>query len=356
MYINGELKYDLPVNMLPEWDHLFRQDFAYKKVHLKVKELKNTFVNHYGLVIKNGLLVKGCAPNLGFSGYDESAYYKHWRKAIEQNLVCKYGKSIPSIKLDDNNSYLLIHSPWFSYYFWITECIPRLLMVKGELKNFILIYPEDWKNLSFVNETLELFPELRIKVIPRDHHLFVKNLVMPEVKPWTPMFIPEMVFETRDLLLRELKNRNIKSPFGENIYISRKQAQRRKFTDESAVEKFFEKEQFESVAMENYSFFQQIAIMQNAKNVAAMTGAGLINLLFKQEGGSFLDITNKEYINRSQYKFHYYKLCNILNIKYGVVFCDHENSPLADHYSNQNLTFDENLVSENLKLLLNYDK
>ena len=352
MYNAGELTYELPINMQKEWSHLFKPDFEFKKINLGIKEIKNAFVNHYGLVIKNGLLVKGCAPNIGLSTYDEGFYYTHWRKAIEQFIVSKYGKSIPSIRLDDNNKYLLIHSPWFSYYFWITECIPRLLKVKKNHSELILIYPENWKKISFVNETLALFDNLQIKVIPQDHHIFVRNLVMPEVKPWTPMFIPELVFETRNFLFEALEKQNKKSDFGKNIYISRKNAARRKFTNEDLAEKTFEKYGFETVSMEDFSFFDQIAIMQNATNITALTGAGLINILFKKEQGSFLDLTNKEYIHKSQYKFHYYKLCNILNIKYGVTFYEHENSLLVDHYSNQNLIFDTQKTIKNLNLLV----
>jgi capsular polysaccharide biosynthesis protein len=229
-------------------------------------------------------------------------------------------------------------------------------MVKDKLSNLTLIYPESWKSLVFVNETLDLFPELKIKVIPDGEHLFVKKLIMPEVKPWTPMFIPEQVFAVRNLLFDALKKKNKVSPFGKNIYISRKAAKRRKFTNEDKVEELLSKFGFESVLMENYTFFEQIAIMNNADNITALTGAGLINLMFKKEGGSFLDLTNKEYIHKSQYKFHFYKLCNILNIKYGVAFFEHENSPLADHYSNQNLLVDENLISKNLNLLLKNDR
>ena len=185
------INYKLPLNFKNNWAHLFKPDYKYKTVNLRVRELKNVFVSHYGLVIKNGLLAKGCAPNIGFAPfYDKSAYYKHWRKGIEQMLVCKYGKSLPSVTYNDNRKYLIIHSPWFSYYFWITECLPRLLMVKKQLANLTLLYPESWEKFSFVNETLSLFPELQIQKIPCGTHIFVKNLILPEFKPQTLMFIP----------------------------------------------------------------------------------------------------------------------------------------------------------------------
>ena len=348
MYKNGVLTYDLPMHMEPGWKHLFQPDFKYKEVSLGVRELNNCFVSHYGLVVKHGFLVAGCAPNLGFSSYDESVYFRHWRKASEQYYVSKYGKSLPSIKLDDTRRYLVIHSPWFSYYFWITECIPRLLKVKDDLSNLVLLYPEEWSKISFVNETLSEFKELEIQVIPRDYHVFVSRLVMPEVKPWTPMFIPELVYETRDFLLNSTQLTAKTSEFGDRIYISRLRAARRKFTDEARVSSFFKDYGYDSVVMEDYTFFEQIAIMQKATDVTAMTGAGLINLLLKKEGGTFIDLTNRDYIHKKQYKFHYYKLCNILNIRYGVCFFDRINDPQVDHYSNQNLLF----TSENVQELL----
>lgn len=50
------IDYKLPVNYQPEWEHLFQPDYAYKKVKLGARILHNVFVNHYGLVLKNGLI------------------------------------------------------------------------------------------------------------------------------------------------------------------------------------------------------------------------------------------------------------------------------------------------------------
>lgn len=346
MQNNAKYTYKLPLNMQPEWKHLFRPDYRFRSVSLKVKRIKNAFVNHYGLVIKNGLLVKGCAPNLGFSKYDEGFYFKHWRLAFEQFLVCRFGKSIPYVKLNDNKKYLLIHSPWFSYYFWITECLPRILMVKDELKELTLIYPEGWKDLTFVNQSLALFPDLQTVEIPADHQVFVKNLVMPETKPWSIMFIPDHVESVRSLLLKAVKDSNIESPFGENIYISRKSATRKKFVNEEEVDATLKQFGFDSVVMEDFTFFEQIAIMQKAKNVIAITGAGTINILFMEKKGNLIDLPHKDYITKSQYKFHFFKLCNILDIGYSVLFQDRINDPNVDHYSKQNLLFDKKEVTE----------
>lgn len=337
--------------MRPEWEHRFRPDDAYKKVRLGAKHLSNVFVNHYGLVIKNGLLVPGCAPNIGFSSYDEGFYYAHWRKAMEQMLVCRYGNSLPSKQLDDGRTYLLIHSPWFSYYFWITECIPRLLMVREHLKDLVLIYPESWLQLPFVKETLALFPELQWEVITDDVHLFVKDLIMPEVKPWTPIFIPEQVIEVRSLLLSGLTTPTTTPPT-ERVYISRAKAQRRRFTDEPAVESIMDEFGFRSVAMEELTFVQQVSLMQNTRHLTGLTGAGIINAHFLPEGSAFLDLSNVNYLKHDYYKFHFFKLCNIIKASYGIVFFEHAHDPSIDFYAMQNLIMDRSCLRDGLRTIL----
>ena len=337
-----KVDYKKPLNFRDQWAHLFKPDYAYLNVELKVKELKNVFVSHYGLVLKNGLLVKGCAPNIGHTRYnDENKYFIHWKLVLEQMLVCKFGKSLESINLSSNNKYLIIHSPWFSYYFWITECLPRLLTLKNRLSEIILIYPEEWESFTFVNETLSNFPNLRIEKIKKDVHLFIPNLVLPQVKPWTPMFIPEQIIEVRTLLLELIKKENVSSPFGDKIYISRKNASRKKFTDENFVESFLNQLGFDCVCMEDFSFKEQIAIMNKAKEVVAITGAGTINALFMESGGLLIDIPHRDYITKSQYKFHFFKMCNIINVNYSVFFADRVDDPNVDHYSKQNLIFEK---------------
>lgn len=339
MYRNGELTYIKPLNYQEEWSHLFRDDFKYKSVNLKIRKLNNVFVNHYGLVFNYGFLVKGCAPNIGWSTYDQGHYYMHWRKAAEQQVVSRYGKSIRRKTLDSSKNYLLIHSPWFSYYFWITECLPRLLATREQHGKLTLIYPESWKHFSFVNETLALFPNLGVEVIEQDVHLIVPHLTMPEVKPWTPMFMPKEILEVRDVLIDMVTKSSISSPFGDRIYISRKNAPRKKFEDETVVEETLQSLGFDIVCMEDFSFKEQIAIMYKAREVIAITGAGTINALFMEPGGVLIDIPHRDYITKDQYKFHFYKMCNIVNVDYAVFFADRINDPQVDHYSKQNLIF-----------------
>jgi capsular polysaccharide biosynthesis protein len=351
IFFKSKYQYQKPLNFDDKWAHLFKPDYEYTKVKLGARILKNVFVNHYGLVLNNGLLVKGCAPNIGHTSYpDDNFYFSHWKKSTEQFLVSRYGKSLPSMRLDDNRTYLVIHSPWFSYYFWITECLPRLLMVKELHKDLVLIYPESWKNLAFVNESLSLFPDLDKVVIPKDVHLFVKNLVMPEVKPWTPMFIPEQAHETREVLINAFgKKTDVK-----NIYISRKKAKRRQFNDENKVEQFFQTHGLEPFIMEEMSFKEQISVMNNTVIASGITGAGLVNIMFMKKGSTFFDLTNVGYLNSKIYKFHYFKLANILNVNYAVQFFKFEENNDIKKFTQKPLIPDFDLMNRNMQLIKNH--
>jgi capsular polysaccharide biosynthesis protein len=333
----GEIDYRLPINMQPEWEHLFRPDHEYKKVRLGARLLSNVFVNHYGLVINNGLLVHGCAPNIASGGYDDGFYLPHWKKAMEQMLVSRFGKSIESRNLDDDRTYLVIHSPWFSYYFWVTECIPRLLMVREHLHELVLIYPEHWDRFPFVRDTLSLFPELRVERVKQDVHLRVKTLVMPEVKPWTPMFIPEQVEAVRSLILSHTQEHIASASFGKRIHLSRADAPRKNYHNTSEVTELLDEFGFEHVTMTGRSIFEQARIIYGADCVVSITGAGMSNYTFLKNNTDILDVTNADYLHHSKYKFHFWKLGNIFNARYRVLFCPYNNDPLVPRFSLQNL-------------------
>jgi capsular polysaccharide biosynthesis protein len=348
---SGQIDYRSPRNMRAEWEHLFRADQAYKKVRLGARLLRNVFVNHYGLVISNGLLVPGCAPNIGFSSYDDGFYLPHWKKAMEQLLVSRYGRSIESRRLDDGRTYLVIHSPWFSYYFWVTECIPRLLMVREHLHELVLIYPEQWDRFPFVKDTLGLFPELQIERVKRDVHLRVSNLVMPEVKPWTPMFIPDQVKAVRKLVLDGVKRLGVVPPVSGNIHLSRLDAPRKNFEHPAQVNALLDEFGYHHVTMTGRSIFEQAAIMSSSERLVSITGAGMSNFTFIKAGSSILDVTNQGYLTNDKYKFHFWKLACIAGADYRVLFCPHANDPDVPRFSLQNLIVDKVSMRKELEAM-----
>jgi capsular polysaccharide biosynthesis protein len=220
---------------------------------------------------------------------------------------------------------------------------------KFTTNDFVLIYPEIWKNFTFVNETLEQIPNLQIKLIEDGVHLFIPKLILTDIKPWTPMFIPREVVLTREFLYKISNKYSIETKEDNcRVYISRSAAKRRKFINEEEVENLFKKYDYKIVQMEELSFFQQIQLMKKTTLLAGLTGAGLINIMFMKENGAFLDLSNERYKNKTQYKFHFFKLCNILNITYSICFFKSETTKNIDHWSNENLIADINTIEKEI--------
>ena len=61
-----DYKFELPINSDKRWEYLFNKDTQHKSLKLGVRKLEYVFVNHYGLVLNNLVLVKSSAPNTGF--------------------------------------------------------------------------------------------------------------------------------------------------------------------------------------------------------------------------------------------------------------------------------------------------
>jgi capsular polysaccharide biosynthesis protein len=224
-------------------------------------------------------------------------------------------------------------------------------MVQDQLDDLILIYPEGWKKINYVNETLDLFPQLQRIEIPNDYHLFVKNLVMPDVKPWTPMVIPEQVFQIREFLFSKF---NISSSEKERrIYISRSDAKYKKLVNENEVVNLIEKYNFETVTMSDRSLKSQIQLMQDTKYVMSITGASMANLLFLPEGATLIDLTNKMYLTDRKYKFHFKKIMDILNGNYVVQFCEPKVDPNLADIAMYDINVDKVELEQNLNLFIN---
>jgi hypothetical protein len=343
------LNINLPVNSKNETAKLFVNQQKYKLKNLRVKILKNVFVSHYGLCLKNFLLVPGCAPNLTGSG-DKTFYFKFWWLTIEQYLVCKYGKSLKSVNLDDDKKYLLIHSKWFGYFFWITQCLPRLLSVRQNLSEYTLIFPEGWENLRFVNESLRLFPELHKIVIPSDYHIFVRNLILPEVQPWTSCFNPEDIEKVRNIFHDHLEKNAIDLNLGEYIYATRQNTKHRKLVNETEVQNLLADYNFKVIDFENYSFPEQVSIMKHARVFASIHGAGFANISFMNKGNSTLEFVNEQYAKKD-YRFQFWKLSSMSGLNHYIQFCRSENDPEIPIFVNNNIYVDLNELKSNIDLI-----
>ena len=345
-----------PIN-LQEFDrHLFDQVVNYTINIPQIKKLKKVFVTNNGFVLKNGILNKKSGLNLK-SKNDHTFYFEYWKTAFEQNIVCKFGKSIPSIQLKDK-TYLLIHSKWLNYSFWITEYLQRLTRVENEigLKDLILLYPDVWDNIPYISESLKAF-QIEHYRIPAGHHLFIDNLVFPEVRQITSYFYPEHIKLVRDRLLDEAKQRSQLTHTPKKIYLTRGINVKRAIANESELQECFRKYGFEIVSFENLSIWDQIIYMNNADILFTNHGAGFSNVIFMEPNKIALEFLEKDFAHYAN-PFPHWKLAAAVDVNYAYQLClsDKTNNisyqPLKKTTGEQRIEHVDRIISVDLAQLV----
>lgn len=312
-----ETKY--PINLIESDKAIFDKVREYEISIPKIKLLKKVFVTNNGFVLKNGILNSKSGLNLK-SKHDHTFYYSYWKTAFEQNIVCKFGKSIPSVHLKDK-TYLLIHSKWLNYSFWITEYLQRLTRVEHEigLKDLILLYPEEWDNIPYIAESLKAFQIEHFR-IPADHHLFVENLIFPEVREITAYFYPEHIKLVRNRLVDEAKQRSQLKHIPKKIYLTRGKNVKRAIANEDELQDCFQKNGFEIVSFDHLSIWDQITYMNNADILFTNHGAGFSNVIFMEPNKIALEFLEKDFAHYAN-PFPHWKLASAVDVNYAYQLC-----------------------------------
>jgi hypothetical protein len=355
-----ELSALLPLNLTDSTKHYFESRRNYSVRAPKIQFIKNAFVSEQGLVVKNFFLNRHCALNL-LGKEDNTFYFPYWKLTLEQMLVAKFGKSIKSVQLNPKQQYLLIHSKWFNYSFWVNSCLVRLQMAEqaGLLNDVLLIYPEAWKNINFVNESISCF-NVSKQTIPHDHHMFVPNLVMPETREWTASFNPVQIQNVRERVLPyALKNSEMKR-FSKRIYLTRAKRTVRCVENEEEILPILKEFKFEIVSFENISFWDQVALMHHAEVFVSIHGAGFSNVMFMQPGASVLELINQLYAE-VEYQFPFWKLSSAAQLNYYAQFCSIKTGASSllkrgmmhdtehKYLVNENIIVDKVIFRENIK-------
>jgi hypothetical protein len=344
MSIKHKYNISLPNYVSKDFLELFELRRNYTYTQFGFSKLNNVFISNNGTLIHNLSIPLRSAENLiGFE--DKTFYFTRLKMGVEQYFVCKYGKSLHSINLDDENLYFSIHTPWFGYFSWVTTYIPRLLNFMSIGIDAILLYPEEWDDIDYVKESIKLFPNLKIKKIKFDHHIFVRNYLLLPCRKWTSHFLKEDLFNVRDYFCKIECNKGF---YHQNIYISRKNAKRRKILNENSILNILERYDVVSYIMEDYSYIEQICIMKNVKVVFGLHGAGLTNVNFMQSGGKVIEFTPILNDNRN-FRFPFWRMSKILGLEYFALFCE-----TTDNYEDlyeSNVLIDELELQKNLNLI-----
>jgi len=329
-----------PLNICDQNRDMYSPHLSYTLKDQKVKFLKNVFVAFSGFCMNSKGLIKECHHNFPIQIDDyknEAARYYYDALDNPENLIV----------LDDDNTYLAIHHPWFNYYHWICESIFRLWMVRKKLDKLILILPEYYKDADFIMGSIEPFNIKNIFFIPNGKSLLVKNLCLPQIKQECDSYNGMHVRQIRSFYSRYvLTVKPVITNRIERLYVSRKLAGRRAIINEDEIIAIIEKHNFDIFYPENHSFLEQVAIFSGAKYLVGTHGSGLTNMLFMGPGTSLLELHKNKTNELDHPSPLFWYMAEALGIKYYHQLCDthgREDYFEGDYIINAH-TFEENLV------------
>lgn len=175
---------------------------------------------------------------------------------------------------------------------WLTAHLPKLLMLRdrGLLEDVLL--PQRLKP--------SMEASLRLIGIDPDG--------LPRYDPSRPLLVDELTIPLTDrfdpALLRPARTampRVTERPPSRKLYVSRARARFRRLENEDEIWPALEARGFEKVFLEDISFPEQVALMQEARAVVAPHGAGLTNMMFCPEGTLIAEIASLGFPNPNFY-------------------------------------------------------
>lgn len=342
--MRGYISVKTPVNLSQEEAHLFLPHLRYQLDPLRVKRIKNALITYSGLCVNRTGLIKECH------------HWYPWYYDSYISEVASFQRRIESdpgqlIIFDDDNVYLSIFHPWYNYYHWICESIFRLWMVREQAREMILVLPEYYRSSGFIMPSLENFRFKDIYFIPQFKSLLVRNLCLPQIKPWVDGYDKRKLRQVRDFYLSDvLPGKGLDLDLGERLYVSRKKAARKKVANEPELEDLLHAYGFAIINNEDYSFFEQLSIFSHAKYLISIHGSGLTNMLVMKENAHILEFQKRSTNDRDWHSRAFWYLADALEYSYYHQLCE----PIdpADDYYHANISVAADRLENNIRFML----
>jgi capsular polysaccharide biosynthesis protein len=199
------------------------------------------------------------------------------------------------------------------YAHWLLEELPRLLTLPHDGTEHLVVHAD----AAWARRALELRGgRERVIAARRRLHLACGPLVVPGLvaEPGAP---GRRALELIEGLTAQLGQKE--GGMGEQLYLTREKATRRRVVNEAALWAVLEERGFTKVALEDLAWEEQIAACRRARVVVAPHGAGLANLVFCGPGTRVIELVNRAYFNPG-----YWRLAALKGLDYRVVVANGE--------------------------------
>ena len=310
-----------PCNLKAEDEALFAEG-QYNTPPNKVVQIENASV------LFNGIVMRAFSPvKESYYQYPESKW-GFIKKAYEQYIVSSYSRSRGFVKYSDK-PLVVINQPWFNFYHWVLESLPRLFLAKEHLKTSALLLPQAYAKFSFVTDTLKILAPRAEVIYHSDQNYKASKVYLPALRPFCHQYNVELLHNFSQHMLQQMGLTDVKPQ--RKIMLVRTKANARRIQNSSVIETIATANGFEVVDMEDYSFAEQVRLMRSASHVVAQHGAGLTHILFMHPNARVLEL-HKALTNASDHVSQVYvSLASAMNVDYYYMFCQ-PTDPNADFF------------------------
>ena len=326
-----DIKRKYPVNIIPEDEIVFQRDIQKQFPTLHLNHYKNVSVTEVGIVFHN------------LKMYNELLVWQKHKKEFNLKYLLNVLLKNKRYRLDASEKYMLCFDYWsYGYYHWMCDFLPRLYLVRNEIKKNILLLPENY-TMPFVDATLKVFDLKSIFRIPANSYVSCKHLLVPDRATESGENNPDIMIPIREMLL-SYYSKSFKNNYPKKIYVSRAKARFRKVLNESEVTELVKKYEYEIVFFEEHSFQEQMALAYHADSMIGLHGAGLTNCMFMKPNTNMLELRKH---NAQEYFFYFAIACSF-GVNYYYQNCEIASTKVeANHYGD--ILVDINKLEENLQ-------
>lgn len=301
----------------PSWVKLFLSGYHLPPYYCSVFE-KAEVIGSGGIIVNNkGKIVFDSIMNrLRYFEYikgDPRKVFFRKKQPVSQNL---------------NNAIVLINPISGTYFHWLIEVLPRLIIFKEHnediYKKTKFVISEN--SPSFVYSSLHIFLGISNEDIiyyNGERFLIDKLYHQSYLHSYSSKYNISLY---RDNILNKLfcygenilkkKNTNYKES-NENIIISRDSANKRRIVNELKLLNELSDFNFHMLNLDHVRFEEQINIFNKAKIIISMHGSALANIIFCEENALLIELFPKK--RNRQYMNYYYQLSRARKMQHCII-------------------------------------
>ena len=326
----------LPVNFNQDDLSIFSHELERVIPQTKLLKLHNVGVSAEGILFQKGKMLP---QSFAFPANRENWKRRSVLKFILSNYLFRRRRRF------DRESAWVVDDWSAGYFHWLADVLPRLFTIRERLKDLVLLLPYKYKELEFVQASLQPFTVGSVEYIDASEVLLSRKLIVPTQTAPSGHYNEELIREVRNLLVGFYASGPRETP-GDRVYISRSLAPKRRiFNEEEAIEVLREFN-FHIIRPEDHSFAEQVRIASQARCLVSNHGAGLTNMLFMSPGTSVLELRHaNDRINNC-----YFTLASALNLNYYYQSCEPENRGEDPHTGD--LKVDSRALRANIESML----